>query len=137
MNLFQRTGEPPSVPFTVAGTVFALTVRLVLRFTFYLGAALTRVCMVRIDIGQPKRRKSLRNLQVRAQKCPLEAAYPCPQEQRARFRSAIPDVVDTQEAGRHGCLGPSTRRGPKRRPMCGTAETLRRAAAFSATEARR
>jgi hypothetical protein len=29
------------------------------------------------------------------------------QEKRARLRSAIPDVVDTQEAERHGSLGPS------------------------------
>ena len=26
----------------------------------------------------------------------------------------IPDVVDTQQAGHHGSLGPSTRRGPER-----------------------
>ena len=30
-----------------------------------------------------------------------------PLGEAAHFRSAIPDVVDTQEAGRHGCVGPS------------------------------
>jgi hypothetical protein len=49
-NLFQRTGEPLSVAFSVANAVFALTVRLVLRRGFYAGTAFARVRMVRIDI---------------------------------------------------------------------------------------
>ena len=49
-NLFQRTGEPPSVAFSVANAVFALTVRLVFRRGFYAGTAFARVRMVRIDI---------------------------------------------------------------------------------------
>jgi hypothetical protein len=48
---------------------------------------------------------------------------------RARFGSVIPDVVDTQQAGHHGSLGPSTRRGPERYPVRGTTEALRRSAA--------
>jgi hypothetical protein len=54
-----------------------------------------------------------------------------PWEKRARFASLIPDVVGTQEAGRDGSLSPSTRRGPEHHPVCGTAKTLRRAAAAS------
>ena len=49
-NLFQRTGEPPSVASSVANAVFALTVRLVFRRGFYAGTAFARVRMVRIDI---------------------------------------------------------------------------------------
>src|SRR5262245_29356678 len=52
-----------------------------------------------------------------------------PQDKRARFGSVIPDVVDTQQAGHHGSLGPSTRRGPERYPVRGTTEALRRSAA--------
>ena len=52
-----------------------------------------------------------------------------PQEKRARFGRVIPDVVDTQQAGHHGSLGPSTHRGPERYPVRGTTEALRRSAA--------
>jgi hypothetical protein len=57
----------------------------------------------------------------------------CPWEKHARFANAIPEVVDTQEPGHHRSLGPSTRRGPERHPVGGTAETLRRATAASYT----
>ena len=49
-KLFQRASEPPSVPLRVPSTVFALPVGLILGLTLYRGAALTRVCVVRIDI---------------------------------------------------------------------------------------
>jgi len=48
--LFQRAGEPPSVPFRVPSTVFTLAVGLVLGLTVYPGTALTRVCTMRVDI---------------------------------------------------------------------------------------
>jgi len=38
------------VPLRVPSTVFALSVGLILGLTLYRGAALTRVCVVRIDI---------------------------------------------------------------------------------------
>ena len=49
-NLFQRTGEPPSVAFSVANAVFALSVRLVLQLGFHPGTAFARVRIVGIDI---------------------------------------------------------------------------------------
>jgi len=52
-----------------------------------------------------------------------------PQEKRARFGGFIPDVVDAQQAGHHGSLGPSTRCGPERYPVRRTTEALRRSAA--------
>ena len=54
-----------------------------------------------------------------------------PWVKRARFANTIPDVVNTQQAGHHGSLCPSARRGPECRPVCSTAETLWRAAAAS------
>jgi hypothetical protein len=48
--LFQRAGEPPSVPFRVPSTVLTLTVGLVLGLTVHPGTALTRVYAMRVDI---------------------------------------------------------------------------------------
>ena len=47
----------------------------------------------------------------------------------ARFRTAIPDLIEAQHAGCNRTLGPSAQRGPERGPATGSTEALRRAAA--------
>ena len=50
---------------------------------------------------------------------------------RARYRSAIPDVGDSQDAARDRPLTPSAQRGPERYPVCRGTEALRGAPASS------
>ena len=51
--------------------------------------------------------------------------------QRARCRSPIPEVDDSQHAGRDRALAPSAQGGPERGSAPGLAESLRRTAAAS------